>query len=212
MSSATYPILNDQWKHLLLISKFGVNEVETKLKILNEEYQFLHDYNPIERINSRIKAPKEIMNKLRRMGLEPNSENAYQHLHDIGGIRVTCSFAKDVYTIASLLQQQTDLKVIEIKDYIQEPKPNGYRSLHVLVEVPVFMSDSIRPVVVEVQFRSVSMDLWASIEHKIYYKAAVNIPQELNQRLKHCADQLDALDQEMYEIKEEIKKYSSIKK
>ncbi len=197
----------DDWKHLFLISKFGIDEVETKLNILNEEYQFLHDYNPIENITTRVKAPQQIIKKLRKQGLAVTVENAYKHIHDIGGVRVICSFSNDVYTVARLLEQQSDIKVKQVKDYLSEPKPNGYRSLHMLVEVPVFLSDKTVPVMVEVQFRSISMDLWASIEHKIYYKSAINIPPELSKRLTKVADKLDDIDREMYGIKEEIKKY-----
>ncbi len=197
----------DNWKHLFLINKFGIDEVETKLNILNEEYQFLHDYNPIESITTRVKSPQQIIKKLQKKNLPVTVENAYNYVHDIGGVRVICSFTNDVYTVARLLEQQTDIKVKQVKDYLAEPKPNGYRSLHMLVEVPVFLSDKTIPTTIEVQFRSISMDLWASIEHKIYYKSAINIPPELSRRLTRVADKLDEIDREMYNIKEEIKKY-----
>ena len=207
MDMEKFPLLAEEWKHLFLINQFGIEEIQTKLRILNEEYEFLHDYNPIEHITSRIKTPKQIVAKLDRMGVERSADNAYRHVHDIGGIRVTCSFSADVYKVAKLLKNQTDIKVVLEKDYIKNPKPNGYRSLHMLVEVPVFLSDSVMPVQIEVQFRSISMDLWASIEHKIYYKSALNLPQELLDRLTGCASRLDDIDREMYEIKQEIKKY-----
>lgn len=197
----------DEWKHLFLLSKFGIDEIETKLNILNEEYQFLHDYNPIEHIETRVKSPQQIINKLQRRGLPVTVENAYKYVNDIGGVRVICSFAEDVYTVARLLEQQSDVKVRKVKDYLADPKPNGYRSLHMLVEIPIFLSNQTRNVIVEVQFRSISMDLWASIEHKIYYKSAINIPQSLSARLTKVADKLDEIDREMYNIKEEIKKY-----
>lgn len=208
MNPTEMTFFDEKWKHLLLIHQFGVNEIETKLGILNDEYEFLHDYNPIDRISSRIKDPREIVNKLLRMGLEPNASNAYKHLRDIGGVRVTCSFSKDVYSIASLLRHQADIKVIDVKDYIKNPKANGYRSLHMIVETPIYLSSTVMPVVVEVQFRSVSMDLWAGIEHKIYYKSAVNIPESLSRRLGACADKLDELDKELYQIKQEIDQYT----
>lgn len=197
----------DKWKHLFLLSKFGIDEIETKLNILNEEYHFLHDYNPIEHITTRVKEPQQIVKKLIKAGKAPTVENAEKYVHDIGGVRVICSFSKDVYTVAKMLEQQSDVNVIQVKDYIANPKPNGYRSLHMLIEIPIFLSTETKNVVIEVQFRSTSMDLWASIEHKIYYKSAINIPKELENRLTRCADKLDEIDLEMYRIKEEIKKY-----
>ncbi len=197
----------DKWKHLFLLSKFGIDEIETKLNILNEEYHFLHDYNPIEHITTRVKDPQQIVKKLIKGGHAPNVENAEKYVHDIGGVRVICSFAKDVYTVARMLEQQSDVTVIKVKDYIANPKPNGYRSLHMLIEIPIFLSNEVKNVITEVQFRSISMDLWASIEHKIYYKSAINIPKELENRLTRCADKLDEIDLEMHNIKEEIKKY-----
>ncbi len=197
----------DNWKHLFLLNKFGIDEIETKLNILNEEYRFLHDYNPIENILTRIKSPKQIIAKLKRHNLDITVENAYKNIFDIGGVRVICSFANDVYTVARLLEQQNDIKVKQVKDYLAAPKPNGYRSLHMLVEVPVFLSNKTVPVTIEVQFRSISMDLWASIEHKIYYKSDIDIPPQLSNRLTRVADKLDEIDHEMFSIKEEIKKY-----
>lgn len=197
----------DKWKHLFLLSKFGIDEIETKLNILNEEYHFLHDYNPIEHITTRVKDPQQIVKKLIKGKHAPTVENAEKYVHDIGGVRVICSFAKDVYTVAKMLEQQSDVTVIKVKDYIANPKPNGYRSLHMLIEIPIFLSNEVKNVITEVQFRSISMDLWASIEHKIYYKSAINIPKELENRLTRCADKLNEIDLEMYNIKEEIQKY-----
>lgn len=197
----------DKWKHLFLLSKFGIDEIETKLNILNEEYHFLHDYNPIEHITTRVKDPQQIIKKLIKGKHAPTVENAEKYVHDIGGVRVICSFAKDVYTVARMLEQQSDVTVIKVKDYIANPKPNGYRSLHMLIEIPIFLSNEVKNVITEVQFRSISMDLWASIEHKIYYKSAINIPKELENRLTRCADKLDEIDLEMHNIKEEIQKY-----
>lgn len=197
----------DDWKQLLLLSRFGVKEVETKLNILNEEYQFLHNYNPIESITSRLKEPREIIRKLERMGYSPTISNASKYLHDIGGIRVVCSLTKDVYAIGALLEKQSDIRIVQVKDYIKNPKPNGYRSLHILLEVPVFMSDQIRPTMVEVQLRTTGMHLWASIEHKIYYKSDVSVPEEILDRLKQCAQVLSILDGEMSSIKEDIEKH-----
>ncbi|MBQ8732485.1 MAG: GTP pyrophosphokinase family protein [Oscillospiraceae bacterium] len=194
-----------EWGRLLLLSRFGIEEVKTKLNIINEEYEFLHDYNPIEHIYTRIKKPQQIIAKLERMGVEPNAVNAYKHLHDVGGVRVVCSFARDVYTIAEQLKAQRDITVLNVKDYIQNPKPNGYRSLHLIVEVPVFLTDHVSPVTVEIQLRSVSMDLWASIEHKIYYKSGVALPAELSAELTDCAEELARMDTRLARIQDEIK-------
>ncbi len=196
-----------EWTRLLLMSKFGIDEVETKLNIINDEYRFLHDYNPIEHIKSRNKSPRNIMDKLRRMGLEPTLENARQHLNDIGGIRVICSLIEDVYTIAEQLKRQNDITVLQIKDYIKNPKPNGYRSYHMIIEVPVFLTDRMTPVRIEVQIRTVAMDLWAGLEHKIYYKSGLQIPKFLQDEIKQVADDMAVIDQKLCKLKEDISKH-----
>ncbi|MBE7043543.1 MAG: GTP pyrophosphokinase family protein [Ruminococcaceae bacterium] len=209
MSEAFNLETQEEWTRLLLMSKFGIDEVETKLNIINDEYHFLHAYNPIEHIISRNKSPQNIMEKLRRMGLEPTLENAKQHLNDIGGIRVICSVIEDVYTIAEQLERQNDITVLTVKDYIKHPKPNGYRSYHMIVEVPVFLTDRVTPVKIEVQIRTVAMDLWASLEHKIYYKSGIQIPKELQQEVKQVADAMAAIDQRLCSMKSEISKYTT---
>ncbi len=197
------------WTRLLLMSKFGIDEMETKLNIINDEYHFLHDYNPIEHITSRNKSPRNIMGKLRRMGLEPTLENARQHLNDIGGIRVICSLIEDVYTIAEQLKRQNDITVLTIKDYIKNPKPNGYRSYHMIVEVPVFLTDRVTPVRIEIQIRTVAMDLWAGLEHKIYYKSGIQIPKALQDEIKQTADDMAKIDKKLCRMKAEISKYTA---
>ncbi len=198
-----------EWTRLLLMSKFGIDEVETKLNIINEEFHFLHSYNPIEHITSRSKDPQNIIQKLKRMGMEPTLENARMYLNDIGGVRVICSLIEDVYSIARLLARQNDIKVLKIKDYIKNPKPNGYRSYHMIVEVPVYLTDRISPVRIEVQIRTVAMDLWAGLEHKIYYKSGLEIPQELKDEIKQAADDMAAIDQRLCKIKAQISEYTS---
>lgn len=198
-----------EWTRLLLMSKFGIDEVETKLNIINEEFHFLHSYNPIEHITSRSKDPQNIIQKLKRMGMEPTLENARLYLNDIGGVRVICSLIEDVYSIARLLARQNDIKVLKIKDYIKNPKPNGYRSYHMIVEVPVYLTDRISPVRIEVQIRTVAMDLWAGLEHKIYYKSGLEIPQELKDEIKQAADDMAAIDQRLCKIKAQISEYTS---
>ena len=198
-----------EWTRLLLMSKFGIDEVETKLNIINEEFHFLHSYNPIEHITSRSKDPQNIIQKLKRMGMGPTLENARMYLNDIGGVRVICSLIEDVYSIARLLARQNDIKVLKIKDYIKNPKPNGYRSYHMIVEVPVYLTDRISPVRIEVQIRTVAMDLWAGLEHKIYYKSGLEIPQELKDEIKQAADDMAAIDQRLCKIKAQISEYTS---
>ena len=197
-----------EWTRMLLMSKFGIDEIQTKLNIINDEYHFLHAYNPIEHITSRNKSPQNIMEKLRRMGLEPTLENAKEYLNDIGGIRVICSTIQDVYTIAEQLSKQNDVTVLTIKDYIKHPKPNGYRSYHMIIEIPVFLTDRVTPVRIEIQIRTVAMDLWASLEHKIYYKSGITIPQELQDKIKQTADDMALIDERLCEIKSEILKYT----
>ncbi len=209
MSETIHFDTQKKWTRLLLMSKFGIDEVETKLNIINDEYHFLHDYNPIEHITSRNKSPRNIIEKLERMGLEPTLENAKLHLNDIGGIRVICSLIEDVYTIAEQLKRQNDITVLQVKDYIKNPKPNGYRSYHMIVEVPVFLTDRVEPVKIEIQIRTVAMDLWASLEHKIYYKSGIKIPQSLQEEIKQTADDMAVIDQRLCRMKAEISKYTT---
>lgn len=188
--------------------KFALSEVETKIEILKEEFQLLHDYNPIEHTKSRLKSPESILKKVhRKLGYE---KLAFSHIRnsitDIAGIRITCSFISDIYRISDMLQQQRDLTVIEIKDYIKNPKPNGYRSLHLLVEVPVFMSDREELVIVEIQIRTIAMDFWASLEHKIFYKYNQAVPTLLLEELKEAADTAAELDVKMEQLHKEVGK------
>lgn len=197
----------DRWKKELLLYKFALDEVNTKLKILNEEMLFVHNYNPIEHLKSRLKTPESIMQKLERKNFEPTLDNAKQHIYDIAGIRIICSFTTDIYTIYEMLTQQDDVYVIEVKDYIKSPKPNGYRSLHLIIEIPVFLTDRVERVKVEIQIRTVAMDFWASLEHKIFYKFDKTVPTELTDQLRESAALVAHLDKQMLNINEEIKKY-----
>ena len=158
----------NNWKYIMLKYKFALDEMKTKLTILNEEFQLLHDHNPIEHIKYRLKSPQSIKEKLERKGFEPTIENAEKHIHDIAGIRVTCSFLTDIYKIYDMIQSQNDITILKVKDYIQNPKDNGYKSLHLLVEIPIFLTDRSEKVTVEIQIRTIAMDFWASLEHKIY--------------------------------------------
>ncbi|SHK23563.1 putative GTP pyrophosphokinase [Geosporobacter subterraneus DSM 17957] len=195
------------WKNLTMIYRFALKEVDTKLNILNEEFQFFHYRNPIEHIKSRVKTKESIIDKLIRKGYEVTIENAREYIHDIAGIRIICSFTSDIYVIYELIKSQSDVKLIEVKDYIKNPKPNGYQSLHLIVEIPVFLSDRSEHVKVEIQIRTIAMDFWASLEHKIFYKFNKAIPSEITQQLKECAEDIAHLDQKMLFIKNEIEQY-----
>lgn len=204
--SASLDELNE-WKYLFVIHKFGLDEIVTKLNILNEEYDFLHDYNPIEHIETRIKHPRKTVEKLIRMGYPVSAASAKDNLHDIGGIRVICSFVEDIYKIYNNLAIQPDLTIKEVKDYIKYPKDNGYRSLHLLVSVPVFLTDKKEDVTIEIQIRTIAMDFWASLEHKLYYKKNVVVPRNILVGLNQCADLAALLDEKMQDIRNQINPY-----
>ncbi len=186
--------------------KFGLEEVMTKINILKEEFQYIHDYNPIEHVKSRIKSPESIVKKLYRKGLEFSLPSIKENIKDIAGIRIVCSFVTDIYKIADMLMNQKDLKTIKFKDYIKNPKPNGYQSLHLILQVPVFMSDRVEDVCVEVQIRTIGMDFWASLEHKIYYKYNKEVPQRLKDELNEAAITVAQLDRRMENLNKEITK------
>lgn len=197
--------MEEKWEYFLLKYEFAINSLKTKLDILNTEYSHTYNYNPIEHIKLRIKSLKSIQEKLKKQGFEFTMENAKEHIHDIGGIRIICSFEDDVYYLYETLCKQSDLEVIRIKDYIQNPKPNGYRSFHAIIKQPVFLSDKVEKVVVELQIRTIVMDFWASLEHKLYYKKNINPPIEIISGLKDCASISSILDEKMSSMKEKIK-------
>src|SRR5659263_169734 len=197
--------LDHEFRRFMLEHKFGMEEVVTKLSILRDEFTHLHDYNPIENISSRLKSPDSLVEKMRRKGTAQSFDAIRATITDVAGVRVTCSFVSDVFRVFNLLSEQADIEVIEVRDYIAQPKPNGYRSLHALVEVPVFMSGGAVPVLVEVQFRTIAMDFWASLEHKIFYKYRNEIPQELLDGLTASADTAFALDSTMERLHQEVR-------
>lgn len=196
-----------QWAHFFLTYKFALDAVETKLNILNEEFQFIHDYNPIEHMKTRIKAPESVMKKLQRKGLNISLEDAKEHIRDIAGVRVICSFSTDIYQIVDMISKQSDVRVVEIKDYVINPKPNGYQSIHLLIEIPVFLTDRTEYVLVEIQIRTIAMDFWASLEHKIYYKFNEQIPPHIQEQLKGSADMIHLLDRQMLALNVEVQKH-----
>ena len=159
----------DSWKTVMFLYQSALKEVGTKLEILNDEFQHVHQYNPIEHIKTRVKTAESIVKKLKRYGYETSIENMVKYINDIAGVRLICSFTSDIYRLAEMIGNQSDLKVLSIKDYIKNPKESGYKSYHMLVSVPIFLSDSVVDTKVEIQIRTIAMDFWASLEHKIYY-------------------------------------------
>ena len=194
----------DSWETLMFLYKSALKEVQTKLEILNDEFIHVHKYNPIEYIKSRIKTPESIVKKLKRHGYEISVDNMINHIKDIAGIRIVCSFTSDIYRIAEMIGKQNDLTVISVKDYIKNPKESGYKSFHMLVSVPIFLSDSVVDTKVEIQIRTIAMDFWASLEHKIYYKFEGHAPAYISQDLKNCADAVSELDAKMLSLNEAI--------
>lgn len=189
--------LGREMRRFLLEYEFGLREVETKIAILREEFLHMHDYNPIEHVSTRVKSPDSILGKLQRRGTHMDLATIREEITDIAGARVTCSFTADVYRLFELLTQQDDITVLAVKDYIANPKPNGYQSLHAVVQVPVFLSSGTTAVTVEIQFRTIAMDFWAALEHKIYYKFEGNVPAGLEAQLTEAANIATDLDRRM---------------
>mgnify|MGYP000965919982 FL=1 len=197
------PIVTD-YNALFFLYDSALREVNTKIEILNNEFKSVHKYNPIEHIKMRIKSMQSIMDKLERKNIPYSFDNVMANINDIAGIRVICSFTSDIYKIAKMLASQNDMNVLEIKDYIKNPKPSGYRSLHMLVEVPVFFSERMMNLRMEIQIRTIAMDFWASLEHKMHYKFKGNAPYHIEKDLQDCAEIISALDEKMLKINEEI--------
>lgn len=199
----------DSWKEVNLIYNSALKEIGTKLEILNDEFQHVHQYNPIEHIKSRIKRPESIVKKLKKHGYESTIENMVKYVNDIAGIRVICSFTSDIYRIAEMIINQNDIKVLSVKDYIMNPKPSGYKSYHLIVTVPIFLSDRIVDAKVEIQIRTVAMDFWATLEHKIHYKFEGKAPDDIKRELIECANMVSELDAKMLSLNEQIQEFAS---
>ena len=196
----------ESWESLMFLYRSALKEVTTKLEILNDEFVHVHKYNPIEYIKSRIKSPESIVKKLKRHDLEINVDNMINNINDIAGVRIVCSFTSDIYHIAEMIGKQNDLTVIYVKDYIRNPKPSGYKSFHMLVSVPIFLGEKVIDTKVEIQIRTIAMDFWASLEHKIYYKFEGHAPEYISQELRDCAQIVSQLDLKMLQLNEEIVK------
>ena len=198
----------DSWKEVTLIYNSALKQISTKLEILNDEFQHVHRYNPIEHIKSRIKTSESIVKKLKKHGYESTIDNMINYINDIAGIRIICSFTTDIYRIAEMLERQSDIKIISIKDYIKRPKSSGYKSYHMIVSIPIYLSEKRVDAKVEIQIRTVAMDFWASLEHKINYKFDVNVPEYIKEELYACAKMVSELDAKMLSLNEEVKQLS----
>ncbi|MBR4732462.1 MAG: GTP pyrophosphokinase family protein [Lachnospiraceae bacterium] len=194
----------ESWNEVMLVYNAALKQVQTKMEILNDEFQHVHQYNPIEHIKARIKTPESIVKKLKRTGKESTIQNMIEYVNDIAGIRVICSFSSDIYRIAAMIKEQKDIKVLLTKDYITYPKASGYRSYHMIVTVPVYLSDRIVDTKVEIQIRTVAQDFWASLEHKIHYKFEGEAPEHIRSELVECARMVSDLDARMLALNEEI--------
>lgn len=201
----------DSWKEVNLIYTAALKQIQTKMEVLNDEFQHVHRYNPIEHIKSRIKTSESIVKKLRRGGYESTIENMIKYVNDIAGIRIICSFTSDIYRIANMIEEQKDIRILSVKDYITYPKASGYKSYHMLVSVPVYLSDRIVDTKVEIQIRTVAMDFWASLEHKMHYKFEGDAPEHIKNELIECAKMVSDLDARMLSLNEEISALSKEK-
>ena len=193
--------LQQQFLQMSHLYDAAIREIRTRLEILDREFSILYASNPIHHIDSRLKSPKSIVEKLQRKGLPVSIESAEANLYDIAGVRIICNYIDDIYRLAEMLTRQQDLELVQRKDYITNPKPNGYRSLHLVVRIPVYLSSHTELVPVEIQIRTIAMDFWASLEHQLHYKSGAEATSALKLRLKRCADQSAALDLEMQQIR-----------
>ncbi|KLT20032.1 GTP pyrophosphokinase [Neobacillus vireti] len=188
----------------MMAYKFALDEMSTKINILKDEFNYIHDYNPIEHVKSRIKSPESIFKKVYRKGYDFSLASIKENVRDIAGIRITCSFISDIYELSKMIAGQKDVRVVDYKDYIKNPKPNGYQSLHLILEIPIFMSDREELAYVEVQIRTIAMDFWASLEHKIYYKYNKEVPDRMVAELKDAAVIAAELDRKMERLHKEV--------
>lgn len=193
-----------QFQEIMMVYESAIKQLETKLEILNKEYKVTGRRNPIETVKSRIKSPDSIAKKLEKKGLPVNFKAMTENLQDIAGVRVICPYISDIYTVRDMLLKQPDIKLYEEKDYIEAPKESGYRSLHIVVEIPVYLSQTEHQVKVEIQLRTIAMDFWASLEHELRYKTSTKIPVSIRRELQRCAETIAMTDREMEEIAIEL--------
>lgn len=193
-----------RYRQLMMEYRCAILELETKFRVLDTEFSLQHNRNPIETIKTRLKSPHSIVEKIQRKGWELSPESIEKNMSDIAGVRVICSFPEDIYTLARQLSQQDDILVVEVKDYIRDPKPNGYRSLHLILEIPIFLSRKKKHVRAEVQFRTIAMDFWASLDHQMKYKKNLDDSGEISEELKECAEVIAQTDMRMLNIRRKI--------
>ena len=202
--SAEFQQMVDEFFTVQCRYQAAIREVQTKLEILDDEFQMKHKRNPIHHMQTRMKSIQSMMEKLQRKHESVSIASAVTNLTDIAGVRVICSYIQDIYTVADLLTSQDDVKVLRVRDYIKNPKPNGYRSLHLVLEIPVFLSEGRILVPVEVQIRTIAMDFWASLEHSLRYKAEGQVTEEVSRELLQTASDIAALDQRMQQIHDKV--------
>ena len=192
------------WNTVMLLYESAIKKMRTKVEILNDEFQQVHQYNPIEYIKTRTKTAESIVKKLKKNGHEVSITNMIEYCNDIAGVRIVCSFTDDIYKIAEMIGRQSDVTVISIKDYIKNPKASGYKSYHMLVTIPIYLSDKTVDTKVEIQIRTIGMDFWASLEHKIYYKFEGNAPEYISKDLRECSEIVSMMDSKMLSLNEAI--------
>lgn len=196
----------DTWNSVMFLYSAALKKMETKLIILNDEFQNTHLYNPIEYIKSRLKKPKSITKKLKRNNRDDDIKSMVKYCNDVAGIKLVCSFTSDIYRLAEMIERQGDITVISVKDYIKNPKDSGYKSYHMLVTIPIFLSDNTIDTKVEIQIRTIAMDFWASLEHKIYYKFEGDAPEYIRRDLQECSGIVSMLDAKMLQLNDAIQK------
>jgi len=187
----------EDYDALIFMYRSALKYIETKVQILNDEFQSIHQYNPIEHVKSRLKTPESIVSKMKRDGREATLENMVRYMNDIAGIRIVCAFTPDIYLIAEMIAKQDDIEVLSYKDFMKNPKESGYTSYHMILSVPVYLSNKAVRVKVEMQIRTIAQDFWASLEHKMYYKFEGSAPADIRKRLRDCAEMVTELDAEM---------------
>lgn len=197
----------DSWETLIFLYESAIHKVETRINTLNDEFRIIHKYNPIEHVKTRLKTPESIMLKLRKLEKDMTIENMIRYVNDIAGIRVICSFTSDIYQLVDIIKNQSDIRVLSVKDYIKNPKESGYMSYHMIITMPVYLSDDIVDVKVEIQIRTVAMDFWASLEHKIYYKFEGEAPGYISRDLRATASMIAQLDEHMEKLNDAIQEF-----